>query len=374
MENGSIQANLRTWLNPLQDAVGRFQHWWSQELLGILPPRLRGWFQSGGRRLEVELEGQNCTLRYGADQPPISTFALQGETPIPGVVVQQLANIGRKADETVLRLAADHLLKKTISLPSATQNKLDDVLRFEMDRHTPFAVDQVYFDYRVHPDDSAANRINVEIILVTRAWLDPLLQQLKTLGVSPSVVTLMEPNAGALPPGTRRLNFLRGDNGNIKRKSRRLFSIQRVLVLLLIIGVGFALYERKQQVEALQAQLDAPRIMAQRAQLAREQIKALKDTRQFLTRKKTDEPVVLYLMEELTQRLPDHTWLSRLEVHQETVKLQGESRAASELIGIIEQSERFHDARFSSPVTINPRTQKERFVIVATIGPGGKAL
>jgi general secretion pathway protein L len=340
-------------------------------LLGLLPARWRSWFQVSGKQLLIELDGQHCSIKSGpqSNPSPITSFELDAESSIPGILVQQLAEMGRKADKTILLLASERVLKKIISLPSATQNKLDAVLRFEMDRHTPFATDQVYFDYRLQPGGSAAGRINVELMLVTRAWLDPLLQQLKELGLSPSVVTPVEASA---EPGAKRLNLLKGDKDSAKRSNRRLFRIQKglVLLLLLVIGVGFVLYERKQRNEALEVQLDEPQRMAQRAQQAREQIKILKETRQFLTRKKAEEPVILYLLEELTRQLPDHTWLSRFEVKQGTVKLQGESRAASDLIGIIEQSEHFHDARFSSPVTINPRTQKERFVIVADIGPG----
>jgi len=74
------------------------------------------------------------------------------------------------------------------------------------------------------------------------------------------------------------------------------------------------------------------------------------------------------LLRELTAILPDDTWLDRLQVKGDSVQIIGQSSKASALIGIVESSKLFSGAAFTSPVTTDPRTGKERFMLSARIG------
>ena len=51
--------------------------------------------------------------------------------------------------EVILCLPADKVLTRTLTLPLATEENLREVLAFQMDRQTPFTVEQVYYDYGV---------------------------------------------------------------------------------------------------------------------------------------------------------------------------------------------------------------------------------
>ncbi len=77
------------------------------------------------------------------------------------------------------------------------------------------------------------------------------------------------------------------------------------------------------------------------------------------------------LLNELTRILPDDTWLSMLEVSGSKLRVQGESGSASSLIGLIEESDLFHDPGFASPITRNRRTGLDRFVLEAEIETTG---
>ena len=65
--------------------------------------------------------------------------------------------------------------------------------------------------------------------------------------------------------------------------------------------------------------------------------------------------------------LPHDTWLERWQVKGDTLQIIGQSAKASALIGVIEASPLFVDAAFMSPITTDPRTSKERFVLGARI-------
>jgi hypothetical protein len=53
----------------------------------------------------------------------------------------------------LLCLANTKVLRQIITLPLAAEENLQQTLRFEIDRYTPFRADQVYFDYRIKARD-----------------------------------------------------------------------------------------------------------------------------------------------------------------------------------------------------------------------------
>ena len=76
-------------------------------------------------------------------------------------------------------------------------------------------------------------------------------------------------------------------------------------------------------------------------------------------------------MNELTRLLPDNTWLVRARLQGDKLVLSGYSSAASSLIGSLESSKALSQVRFSSPVTLDRRVERERFDITANVLPKG---
>ena len=54
------------------------------------------------------------------------------------------------------------------------------------------------------------------------------------------------------------------------------------------------------------------------------------------------------------------------------MRLEGESAEASSLIGLLEGSQLLHNVSFASPITSNPRTQRDRFSLLAERRPSGE--
>jgi general secretion pathway protein L len=95
--------------------------------------------------------------------------------------------------------------------------------------------------------------------------------------------------------------------------------------------------------------------------------KALQDTidsANFLSRKKRDTPLMVDLLEDLTKRLPDDTYLERLNVDEkDKIELQGLSDDASKLIGLLNQSTLLANPGVQGTIQPDPRTKKDRFNI-----------
>ncbi|UTW12184.1 PilN domain-containing protein [Marinobacterium rhizophilum] len=335
---------------------------------GLMPAAWRRRISAAALVLRIE-QPDNPQLVVLEDEEV--AYRLPLATVPPPQLREQLMQMARDAGHTLLQLDARHLLHKVLSLPAATESRLDSVLGFEMDRHTPFSADDVYFGYRVARRDAANQRILVDLYLMPRQRLDTLLQQLQPFGIAPTAVFPLEAQAAS---GHERqtLNLLpreqRSSAGHERQRSLR----NRLLVaaVLLALLAGFPLYERSQQVARLEAALEQPRAQAQRAQQVRADIDALVEGRQFLGRKKAAQTPALFILDELTRLLPDNTWLSRLELNDPVLRIQGESGSASSLIGLLEASDLLMAVDFTSPVTINPRSRRERFSIEARLESG----
>jgi general secretion pathway protein L len=65
--------------------------------------------------------------------------------------------------------------------------------------------------------------------------------------------------------------------------------------------------------------------------------------------------------------LPDDTWVQSLQLNDRRVVIQGQSAAASALIGRIEASPLFGSVSFAAPVTRDRVTDKEVFQIALMI-------
>ena len=344
----------------------RFWQWWSQELLGLVPERWLERLRRRGNRLFLSLEEGQCSLSFDhySQGQTLASAPLGPEGELPAVLGELLLNSRvAKAARLIVLLPSQQVLRKVLSLPAATEAGLHNVLRFEMDRHTPFTGEQVYFGYRILERDRRHQRLQVELLVVVREYLDELLKRLDALGVHPAVVTLAEGEARwtgksiNLLPGSRLRTRNAGWRGN-----RRL---QVMLVVGLLLLAGLPLLRQQQRLEQLTAALDAPKASAERAAKLRDELQHLEAGRAYLLAQQEQAGEALRILNELTGLLPDSTWLSRFELTGERLRLEGESAEASGLIALLEQAKTLQSVSYASPITSNPRTQKDRFSLLA---------
>ena len=272
-----------------------------------------------------------------------------------------------RAREVVLCLARDQVLVKQVTLPAATEENLRETLAYEMERLTPFQAEQVYYDFRVISRDNEQRHIVVTFSLAQRNLIDGLLSRLKHgPGLEPDRVTHACDAAGEYAP----LNLLpvqhRPRLSILQRRINRALGV--LALLLLAVVVALPVVEKKQTIRMLQFQLDAVAQEARAAQRLRDTVDHLKAQSRFLADSKQRSLLVLQLVDELTQLLPDDTWISQLDFKDREIQLRGNSAASAALIAALEASPLLRNARFRSPVTRDRRIGTERFHLSAEIG------
>ena len=202
----SLRSNLAA-------AVG----WWLRELAGLVPHRIR----NPGRR-----ERRSSVLILGRERSVVLLRTAEGERPLGSVdtngpdhdqrLGELLKQAKRRGRSITVRLSEELGLRKILELPAAAKDDLNQVLRFEMDRLTPFRADEVCFAHRVVGSDARTRRLSVELQLAPQREIDRVLQTARRFGLSPARIELApgrvrarharrspEPRTGAARAGPR---------------------------------------------------------------------------------------------------------------------------------------------------------------------------
>lgn len=328
----------------------------------MLPAWLRERFRMADRRIELRTDGARMHVAVSAQDSVLFDRQLEvNSDELQKVLSQARAMLGREV-EPVLRLQPPESLVREIRLPAAASENLGQVLRYEMDRHTPFSADAVYYGYRVlgqAPDNS----IRVQLAVVLRERLDQWLDRLHLRGVYPGLVVADQAPQIDLAPAKGR--GPRGRGGSL---------VQGILlgaVVLALIGVlVLPLWFLRDTAIQLLRERGQVRNVAMQAEALREQRDALEHQTNYLVARKLEHPSVLRILEELTAILPDNTWVRDLQMRGDRIVIQGLSASASGLIERIESSPLFGEVAFAAPVTADPRSAKDSFQIELHVVPG----
>ena len=364
---------------PITERISGFFRWWGGEMAAFLPAALRARLERGGQRLTVEISEQRALFGFekgretrALGEVTISPAGLAGQrdagqrNAVAGIV----RGAGVRTAEVVLRLPRDKVLRRLVDLPAAAAENLREVLGFEMDRHTPFKADEVYFDYRLEGSDPERKRIKVDLVVVPRTVADQAVQLARSWGLAPDRLA-----AGGEPAeaAARPFNLLPASAFRTRTGLGRRLAVALLVVAALLAATALYLpLERERMLlAATEAELAKVRSEALAADGLKTQIEEMLQRGSFVVERKRGEYGAIELLDELTRLLPDHTWVLKFGLRDGRRTLSGASAKPTSLIGLLEQSELLAGVRFSSPVTMDQKIGLERFNLTAMLASRG---
>ena len=355
-----------TFIAPLLHTLTGFWSWWIAELGGILPKSVRAAMLPSVERLYLELNGEEVVTRRSTSESSheISRYPLNAATLDAGQA-QELEELVSRSREVVLCLPSDKVLVKPITLPLVAEENLREVLGFEMDRQTPFNLEQVYYDHILSARNSKTGTLSLELVVTPRLYLDGLITKLGDIGFQLHQVSICRDNSGQ----AEAINLLPEQARQHRPDSARYLNLALgVVVLALLLGtVALPLINKLHVINTLEARAELVTAKAEVIQRLREEVEQLGEGTRFLVEKKQATPLALEIIDELTRLLPDDTWINRLDIKGQEVEIQGQSASAAALIPLIESSDRLRNPRFRSPVTQLPGSDNERFHLSAEL-------
>lgn len=343
----------------------RFFAWWGSELQGLLPASWRSRFGGGLAWYLLQLEGDDWTVRKAASSHVLARWSSQLDPTSQQVA---LADALRGVDAEDLRMALcldpTHVLRPRLNLPLAARDNLPQIGAFEMDRQTPFRVEQVRYDVREIRAPAPPGRFAAELVVVPRQALDPVLAKLAASGLQ---VDAVDVSFGADRLGA---NLLPAELARRRKHPRQRLNLAlgaAAIVLLLLSLVQF-LHNRASALDQMRSEVEAMRADAQQVAGLRQQLQDNAGAAGFLAERKKRTVSALGVLQDISQRLPTTAWLERLSIDNSgQVGFQGQSPQAARLVDALKGSTVITDANFQGTIQVDPSTGKERFYMVAQL-------
>jgi general secretion pathway protein L len=357
-------ARLRT--RYARSPLPRFLSWWGRELVSLLPARWHALLSERSDALLLENQAQELVMwrQSGEHSTELGRIALSESAETQKATYAQIRS---RINDPNLRqfycIRGDRTLQRSIILPAAAEDNLRQVLAFEMDRQTPFKADQVYFDYRIGGRPAAERNLQVELTVIPRPQLDAELGVLNACGAQLDGVDCWREGSGSVRSG---LNLLPPER-RVRRKNLRVrlnLALAGAAAVLLLTAMLLSLDNRESALAAMTVQVEKAQNDAKQVAQLRKTLDDTINSANFLSRKKRDTPLMVALLNELALRLPDDTYIERLNIDEKNkIELQGLSSDASKLIGLLSQSEMLINPSVQGTIQPDPRTKKDRFNI-----------
>lgn len=264
-----------------------------------------------------------------------------------------------------LVLARRRFMFRTMELPNQASNFLDAIVRSQIDRLTPWSSAQAAFGFSA-PKQSSNGRIRVSVAATSRSAVMPFLDALEAL--RPNAI-LISASSEAEDNGGRTIVFSKDTNRETSsmRMRRVLAAAPAAVGLAAILAFAASSYVSA-ELEDSQLRI-SKQIAERRAALSIAAGSIDEDGTAKLAQQKRESPAAVLVLEQLSQILPDDTYLTELHIADGKMEITGVTREAASLIRIIEQTEQFKNATFSAPTTRAPLGTGEQFHIAAEIVP-----
>jgi general secretion pathway protein L len=340
-----------------------FLQWWGGELAALLPVRWRQAFAGGERWYVLERgEGDWRLRRAGESLSMADAYDADTVEQRAALLAQALSECDPADRRIALLMPAAQVLRRRLVLPVAARDNLRQVVGYDIDRQTPFRAEDIHFGVRELGEGGPEGRFVAELAATPRASLDPLLDELAAMRVAPDRVDvpLGHGLAGVdlLPPARapRRVD----------RRRRLNLGLIAAIVLLVFAAMATWLHNRNAALETMRADVDAMQSDAQRVKALRQRLMDSAGAAGFLVRRKSESPSILPVLDELTHRLPDDTWLERFTLNATgQIGFQGQSPQAARLIDALKAARSIGEPSFQGTIQADPTSGKERFYMQA---------
>jgi general secretion pathway protein L len=268
-----------------------------------------------------------------------------------------------------LVMQSDRFVFKPLELPSRAADFLDGVVRSQIDRLTPWTVDQAAFGFSV-PVDAGAGKIAVTVAATAKATLTPLVQAFTGAGARSIAISAGAPPAAPAAPPISVMEENIGRKLDVRVARRILLSVLAVALLVAAAsGITAAIID-----DGLQSRQDQlSQRITQRRSAALSAMNKPGDPKtvaeRALAQRKNAVPSTVIALEILSQIFSDTTYVTEMQIDADKLRLTGVTHDAPELIRLIERTQHFSHATFFAPITRSRTDPGDRFSIEARMEP-----
>jgi general secretion pathway protein L len=346
------KKKITAYLLSLKSACLNFGAWWISELAACIPPAIKKVIHGLDPMPIIILANGSASIHYPNDLLP--------KTKLKESTTQKDAS----SAPVLVALDSCEVYQNRFRMPTVSKSKLRQAVLFEIERRSPMHRQNAAIDFSILHYDPGSSMMDIEWVLAPDSAIEHAKNTTRKLGFFPLAIGLAEDNREKL-----RYVFSR---------TKRPFCFQNDKSLLVCLGAlglflgsisfvffavllhptisGDALAELKNQAAVVQsAKTDTQKMVAGLQQL---------DAR-------SKEPRIAEILSQLTQVLPDDSWIFELDLTGNQLRIVGYSASATALVGRLATVASFDNPHFQAPITpqVNAPNNKplERFDIVMAV-------
>ena len=338
--------------------------WWTDELAGLWRELFADRALKGANILHFTFEDDLLKISTRQDNiwQELEQVKVSGpEFSSEETKSQLISAIPMGRWRTVVRLPREYCLAKTLTFPRAALGDIKDILANQIDRLVPYPSDQVYFDYRLNPEDYTVDKINLTLFIVPKVRCKALFNLLKECAVTVDVIELA--NAPSRPVDEINLLATEGGHNGGGNIDPKIWAVAVGICLLAILPTAYNHY----RISDIEESLGTSKTQALSSTRLKQDYDALKKNARYLIDEKKSHPLTIEVVSQISTLLGDNTWLEQLTVRKDEIQLFGYSATASEVLEDLESSALFSNARFLSAVVQQKEKNVERFQVAADV-------
>ncbi len=350
--------------------VAGFWRWWTAQLGACVPAEPRTALIRRRTRPVLLFDSTQATLWQPSRKGPLqmtrtATIPLSGDT--AAVVAAGRSAIGTltgmvyggaaSPNRLLVALPPRDVLRKRVVLPAAAEENYRQALAYDLDRHTPFKAEELYFDAAIVDRDAAKGTISVDLAAARRTLIDPALRHAATWGAEVIAVVPDAPGEAS----SSRLNLLPEDaRVDASVWTRWQFWLPVCLLGVLALAVVVVpLWQKREYAIALGTLADEARARAAVSETLRLELDTQVADYNAALERKYAYPGALQVVDAVSKIMPDDTWLMQFELKsvakgkemQRELLMRGESANAGRLVQLFEESALFAQAAPRSQTT-----------------------
>ena len=247
-----------------------------------------------------------------------------------------------KSVPVLIRPPASVVLSKQHTVPAAPRRQLDQMLRHEIGRITPFSADTLYWRWDGRPRPSDRKRIDITLTMVPRSALAAAFAALDEVGMKASFIEVGQTERPVLLP----VGDTPYETGTVPRRG-----LAGLCVALAVVAMGLPIGLQTWSLYQTDAAIADLKPLIARVEALRRGTAAGDAGRDILAKEMERTGDVLQTLATVTRILPDDSYLTDFSLRDRQMTLSGRSASAPRLITGLSADPAIKGAAFAAPVT-----------------------
>ncbi|TAG06248.1 MAG: hypothetical protein EAZ21_00080 [Betaproteobacteria bacterium] len=349
--------------------AAHFFKWWKQHLVECIPGPIRRRSQRAARPLLVSIADGKIWAAGG----DFADSAVLEHTPL-------LSGDSSKLKPTALLIGERNGFRREVALPITVEDRLTQVLAFELDRLTPLKPDDLYYDFRVVRRDNVKGVCIAEVLAAPKARVDTMIAAARERGAEINRLVL---STSDVDHGMDLYKLSRKQDADAPKLAWLTPLLMLLCLALTLALVAYPIFKKRQYVIALMPIESMARAEAETATVLQRQLDKQVGDYNLLLKRKHATPIAVQVLDDLSKRLPDDTWAQSFEIKPQAntkvreVIVQGETGSGATLLQLVQGSPLLKEPMPKAAMTrVAPNAERFHFAgeLISAAPPPGMTL